>query len=223
MSRLPVLLLVMCASLVVGKIYDKCDLADELERKHGVSKEDVKKWVCIAQYESTFNTKAHNKQNSDGSQDYGLFQLNNKYWCGNTHKNECNMPCEALLDEDITDDVRCMKKIIRETEKWKGKGTGLTAWVAYVNRCKDRNLDEYMADCPNYSGISNLLPVRQVSAGDSPPRTENIQEDSEPIINSARVPIRPKVISNMHPIYIPVPMYSPYMLPRPSRFFYQRN
>ncbi|MPC27841.1 Lysozyme C, milk isozyme [Portunus trituberculatus] len=83
--------------------------------------------VCIAQYESTFNTKAHNKQNSDGSQDYGLFQLNNKYWCGNTHKNECNMPCEALLDEDITDDVRCMKKIIRETEKWKGKGTGLTA------------------------------------------------------------------------------------------------
>ena len=51
--------------------------------------------VCIAQYESTFNTEAHNTRNYDGSEDFGLFQLNNRYWCGYTRKNECQMSCEG--------------------------------------------------------------------------------------------------------------------------------
>ena len=52
--------------------------------------------VCIAQYESTFNTAAVNDRNWDGSKDYGLFQLSNKYWCDDEYeKNECRTSCQG--------------------------------------------------------------------------------------------------------------------------------
>nr|ADM33941.1 lysozyme [Scylla paramamosain]QCC62348.1 c-type lysozyme [Scylla paramamosain] len=221
--RLLVLLLVTCATLVVGKIFTKCELASDLENRYGVAKEDVKKWVCIAQFESTFNTAAINHHNYDHSKDFGLFQLNSRYWCGDKGKNVCKMPCTALLDDDLTNDVQCMKKIIRETEKWKGKGTGLSAWVAYERRCKNMNLDQYIAESSTNADASNTIPVRQVSAGNNPPRQENIPGDYVPIINNARVPIRPKVISNMHPPYMRIPMHGPFIAPSPYHFFYQRN
>lgn len=52
--------------------------------------------TCIAEYESTFNSAAVNTANWDGSKDYGLFQLNNNYWCGDEYgKNVCGIPCSG--------------------------------------------------------------------------------------------------------------------------------
>ncbi|KAL7643343.1 UNVERIFIED_CONTAM: hypothetical protein RMT77_006635 [Armadillidium vulgare] len=130
-----------------GKIYKKCELAKQLKYKYRLPKDDIKNWVCIAQYESGFNTAALNKFNSNGSKDYGLFQINNGYWCDSHYgKNICKLPCKALLDNSITDDITCAYIIKKETESWSGK-EGYTAWVVYVNHCQKKNLDAYIAEC----------------------------------------------------------------------------
>lgn len=202
---------IVFSSSTLAKIFEKCELAKILEDKHAMPREDVKSWVCIAQYESTFNSGAINHFNWDGSKDYGLFQLNNKYWCGADYgKNVCKMPCSDLLDDDLTDDMACIKKVIKDTERWKGKGTGLTAWVAYVNRCQNRNLDEYMAECWSDPTATNIINIKDESpkkpanieneeaSTDSPKEPANIENEEasgdsadgdSPIINLVRVPI----------------------------------
>lgn len=181
-----------------------------------MSREEVKSWVCIAEHESTFNTEAVNRfKNWDGSKDYGLFQLNNKYWCKDEDENPafqnvCSMPCSKLLDADLTDDLKCIKKIIRGTEAWKGKGTGLTAWVAYVTKCQNHNLDEYMSEC--WAG-DNTIAIR-----DEDEEKENIIHVrvetpvgplGSAIVANARVPIIPinhpyfRYFQNQQPIFIP--------------------
>ncbi|XP_050691494.1 lysozyme C-like [Eriocheir sinensis] len=224
--RLAVMLMAVVVVAVVGvaqgKIFSKCELAKELETIHHIKRDDVKNWVCIAQYESTFNTAAINHANWDGSKDYGLFQLNNKYWCGDESggKNVCGIPCSALLDSDLTDDLRCIKKIIRDTERWKGKGTALTAWVAYVNKCQNRNLDEYMSECWKTDTASNTIWVKDESSINALPNTENAPSAGEhwPIINNARVPN--KVISNMHPVYRYQPVYPSSFRTRSYPFYF---
>lgn len=52
----------------------------------------------MAQYESDFNTQVVNKKNANGSSDYGLFQLNNKWWCKDNKypsANACNIMCSS--------------------------------------------------------------------------------------------------------------------------------
>jgi len=120
--------------------------------------------LCIAEFESTFNTSAINTGNWDKSSDYGLFQLSNKYWCDDPNwkdgpeQKACGVPCKKLLDDDITDDLMCVDVIIRDTEAFKGKGTGLSAWVAYGNRCKNQDLNAYIAECnPELDKVDELL------------------------------------------------------------------
>ncbi|XP_042230734.1 lysozyme C-like [Homarus americanus] len=196
-----VVVVTAAVSVSMAKRFEKCELATVLENKHNMSRDDIKNWVCIAEFESTFNTEAINTINWDGSYDYGLFQLNNKYWCKDDNKkgkNVCKMACTDLLDADLTDDLNCIKKIIKDTERWKGRGTGLTAWVAYQNKCKDRNLGDYISECWSGSTSSNIVSIRDESTIKNPAAqvTENADTagvgagGDSPIINNARVPIR---------------------------------
>ncbi|XP_038293756.1 lysozyme C, milk isozyme-like isoform X1 [Canis lupus familiaris] len=83
-----------------AKIFSKCELARKLKSMgmdgfHGYS---LANWVCMAEYESNFNTQAFNGRNSNGSSDYGIFQLNSKWWCkSNSHSsaNACNIMCSS--------------------------------------------------------------------------------------------------------------------------------
>ncbi|CAL4124260.1 unnamed protein product, partial [Meganyctiphanes norvegica] len=128
-----ILLVPMAVTLASAKIFEKCELADVLENRHNMNRDQIKNWVCIAEYESAFNTGDIHPLNWDGSKDYGLFHLSNKYWCKDEdenpdYKNVCNMPCSNLLDADLTDDLACIELVISDTESWKGEGTGLTSW-----------------------------------------------------------------------------------------------
>ncbi|CAL4060159.1 unnamed protein product, partial [Meganyctiphanes norvegica] len=139
-------------SPISPKIFEKCELADVLENKHNMPRNQVKSWVCIAEYESSFNAGHINNLNFEGSKDYGLFHISNKFWCKDDDENPnfksvCNMPCTNFVDQDLTDDLDCLKVIIDDTESWKGEGTGLTSWTSYVNNCQNRSLDVYMSEC----------------------------------------------------------------------------
>ncbi|XP_036154900.1 lysozyme C, milk isozyme-like [Myotis myotis] len=128
-----------------AKVFSKCELARQLKAHgmdgfHGYS---LANWVCMAEHESSFNTRAFNGRNSNGSSDYGIFQLNNQWWCKDNKfpsENACNIMCSKFLDDNISDDINCIKRVVRDPN-------GMSAWVAWVNHCKNRNLSQYLAGC----------------------------------------------------------------------------
>ncbi|XP_075161742.1 uncharacterized protein LOC142234476 isoform X2 [Haematobia irritans] len=128
-------------STTKGKIYNKCELAQELYHKHGLPIDQIPTWVCIAQHESSYNTAAVGRLNSDGSADHGLFQISDLYWCSHDRYGgkACNIPCERLLDSDIADDVQCIK-IIHE-EHTRISGDGFNAWTVYKPHCRNQGMD----------------------------------------------------------------------------------
>lgn len=58
-----------------GKIYNRCELANELLVKYKFPKENIHTWTCIAKHESNYLTSAIGRLNADGSGDHGLFQV----------------------------------------------------------------------------------------------------------------------------------------------------
>lgn len=76
------------------RVFEPCELATELVNRHGFNRAQVDDWICLVQWESSFNTQATQGPNTDGSFDWGLFQINDAYWCtpGQAGK-ECGMDC----------------------------------------------------------------------------------------------------------------------------------
>nr|ACD11871.1 hypothetical protein [Isometrus maculatus] len=123
-----------------AKIYDKCELARDLINKFGFDRGTIGDWICLVKYESSFDTGVRGGPNSDGSYDHGLFQINDRYWCAPPGpNNECGVTCDALRSDDITEAVKCVKKIFRIHN--------FEAWVAWKNRCRNTDVSQYVKDC----------------------------------------------------------------------------
>uniref|UniRef100_A0A0E9X846 lysozyme n=1 Tax=Anguilla anguilla TaxID=7936 RepID=A0A0E9X846_ANGAN len=141
MRALVFLLLVAAAS---AKVFSRCELARTLKAAgmdgyRGVS---LANWVCLTKWESDYNTAVTNR-NTDGSTDYGIFQINSRWWCNNgvtPTSNGCNIPCSRLLSSDISAAITCAKRVVRDPN-------GIGAWVAWRNRCRGKDLSQYVAGC----------------------------------------------------------------------------
>ncbi|KAM9323051.1 lysozyme C-like [Pholidichthys leucotaenia] len=128
-----------------AKIFQRCEWALELKNRglDGFSGVSLANWVCLTRWESDYNTKAIN-HNTDGSTDYGIFQINSRYWChdtttpGHTY-NECNINCSELQSDDVTASVNCAKRIVRQQ--------GISAWYGWLNNCKGQDVSTYLAGC----------------------------------------------------------------------------
>ncbi|OWR44725.1 lysozyme II [Danaus plexippus plexippus] len=90
----------------------------------------MRDWVCLVEHESGRNTSKIGKVNKNGSRDYGLFQINDKYWCSNTSSKgkDCNVTCAEVSQDDITKAATCAKKIF--------KRHGFNAWYGWKNHCQ---------------------------------------------------------------------------------------
>ncbi|XP_072570889.1 lysozyme C-like [Paramormyrops kingsleyae] len=127
-----------------GKIFTRCDLARKLKASgmDGYKGYSLANWVCLAKWESDYNTASINR-NSDGSTDYGIFQINSRWWCNN-HKtptsNGCGIDCSALQSDNIDVAIQCAKRVARDPN-------GISAWVAWRNKCKGKDLSSYVAGC----------------------------------------------------------------------------
>lgn len=143
-----------------GKIYDRCELANELRKKHKISMDHLATWVCIAYHESQYNTAAVGRLNADGSADHGIFQISDIYWCSppGTGKG-CGMTCAQLQDNDITDDVKCMRLIHEEHQRL--FGDGFSAWAVYNPHCRGRS-NQFIAGCfdEEFNNDVNIPPKR---------------------------------------------------------------
>ncbi|XP_072118294.1 lysozyme C, milk isozyme-like [Mobula birostris] len=135
-------------TVVSPRTYRKCELARELRGYglggyHGYSLED---WVCLVENESSYRTFIVNANEDSGtiaSRDYGLFQINSKWWCedgqtSNSH-NVCRIQCSDLLDDDIRDDAVCAKRVVRNPRRMK-------AWRGWVRGCQ-RDLRNFLSEC----------------------------------------------------------------------------
>ncbi|XP_021030682.1 lysozyme C-1 [Mus caroli] len=146
MKALLTLGLLLLSVTAQAKVYNRCELARILKRNGMAGYRGIKlaDWVCLAQHESNYNTRATNYNRGDRSTDYGIFQINSRYWCndGKTPraKNACGIPCNALLQDDITAAIQCAKRVVRDSQ-------GIRAWVAWRARCQNRDLSQYIRNC----------------------------------------------------------------------------
>ncbi|XP_027729948.1 lysozyme C-like [Vombatus ursinus] len=142
-----VLLLLGLISLSVtvhGVTLERCDFArrikQQLDGYRGIS---LANWVCLAQWESGFNTKATNYNPGDRSTDYGIFQINSHYWCndGKTPHavNGCGVRCSELQEDNLVKAIQCAKKIVAQQ--------GIGAWVAWRNKCQGKDVSQYLRGC----------------------------------------------------------------------------
>lgn len=137
MLLLKTALLLIVAAATAGKRFTRCSLAKELAR-HGIPRGQMANWVCLVNSESGMSTKATNR-NRDGTVDYGLFQINSRYWCSPGPHNECRVRCKDLLSNNIKAAVKCAKFI--------HKRMGFKAWYGWQAKCRGKNLNGYIKGC----------------------------------------------------------------------------
>jgi lysozyme C len=101
-------------ALLAGRRLPPSEIADLL-RAAGIPERDVGRMVCTAKYESSFYAGAQHR-NTNGTTDWGLFQINDRYWLG-----PCGVTRQELLDP--TTNVACAAKVY--------EAQGMGAWYAY--------------------------------------------------------------------------------------------
>jgi len=124
------------STIVLYNKQSECDVADYLKHA-GFSSSQIPTMVCISKYESSFNCDATN-ENTDGSTDYGLFQINSYYWCSgdpNSKYNECGISCSSLFD--CQKNANCAHTVYRQQ--------GYDAWYGYQYHKSE--CDNYTIDC----------------------------------------------------------------------------
>nr|XP_043868693.1 lysozyme C-like [Solea senegalensis] len=138
------LVFLLLVALSGAKVFERCEWARLLKRSgmDGYRGNSLADWVCLSQWESHYNTQTTNL-NTDGTTDYGIFQINSRWWCDNGQGvtvNACGIKCSELLTDDVTVAIECAKRVVRDPN-------GIRAWVAWVRHCEGRDLSSYVRGC----------------------------------------------------------------------------
>ncbi|XP_019560054.3 lysozyme c-1 [Aedes albopictus] len=125
-------------SIAQAKVYGFCELAQLLHYKHGIARADLPNWMCLVRSESSFDTRATHWNSYDGSTDWGLFQINDRYWCDPGNQlptaNVCRVKCSKFLVPNQDEAMKCVRKIYEVH--------GFEAWAGWKNQCRGRKLDD---------------------------------------------------------------------------------
>ncbi|XP_068118892.1 lysozyme C-like isoform X2 [Hyperolius riggenbachi] len=136
------IIVLILAVVVAGTNHTpRCKLLKSL-KNHGLKKNEVAEFMCIADYSSRFLPKC-----STNDVTHGVLQISAKHWCHDSkHEgpNQCNVECSAFDDETFDDDVKCALEI--------KKRQGLTAWDVFANNCKNKDLKPYLRGCGGPKG-----------------------------------------------------------------------
>lgn len=101
-------------SLVAGrKLYSQCRFMWELVEDHRLSDQEAAKWSCLVNgITSTTTVSRHGPEPKQPVGNYlGIFKIGSEWWCSEEGRGGCNIECDKLLDDDITDDLRCAQEI----------------------------------------------------------------------------------------------------------------
>ncbi|EHB00559.1 Alpha-lactalbumin [Heterocephalus glaber] len=132
MSPFPLLLVSILFSALQAKQFTKCSLSQELNDLAGYRNITLPEWICIIFHISGYDTQTIIRNN--GNTEYGLFQINDKDFCDSSQnlqsRNICDISCDKFLDDDLTDDIMCAKKILDIK--------GIDHWLAHKPLCSDK-------------------------------------------------------------------------------------
>nr|CAL85497.1 LysX [Drosophila simulans] len=151
-SLLAICVLALVTPAALGRTMDRCSLAREMANL-GVPRDQLSKWACIAEHESSYRTGVVGPPNTDGSNDYGIFQINDLYWCqpssGKFSHNGCGVSCNALLTDDIKSSVRCALKVLGQQ--------GWSAWSTW-HYCSGNlpSIDDCFVQVDSFNSLNSL-------------------------------------------------------------------
>lgn len=86
-----------------SRTFSTCEVAEIMEAA-GFARESLPDWMCLILNESSFNSSSIGGPNTNGSFDWGLFQINDNYWCNAEFaglSNDCNMECTGKSCKDF--------------------------------------------------------------------------------------------------------------------------
>ncbi|XP_072514577.1 lysozyme C-like [Salminus brasiliensis] len=137
------LVLLLFVGVANAKYFTRCELASVLQAAgmDGYAGVGLGDWMCLASAASSYNTQAIN-HNSDGSTNYGIFQIKDRLWCSNDQfpsYNGCRISCSQLLIDDISADIACAKVIANQQ--------GILFWPGWQANCEARDVSLYVAGC----------------------------------------------------------------------------
>ncbi|XP_045166373.1 lysozyme-like [Mercenaria mercenaria] len=147
-QKLLVIVLAILGTLCAAQKKTKCQVVKAL-RDQGVPDSELKDWLCLVDKESSYKYNAEHTNYKDGSVDsidYGIFQLNDKYWCSDSggysgkicwrlNTYGCDDKCKTFKDSDISNDAYCAVRV--------KKCKGFEEWVGWRNKCKGKDLSSY--------------------------------------------------------------------------------
>lgn len=142
-----------------AKLFTECELVLELFEKHRVLQAEIYKHVCVTR---NLNTGYDNSGNGRG-----IYSIS-EHWCGLREQNRsCKMTCNDLLDDDITDDVKCASLILSEQ--------GVQAWRKNEEDCR-KNYEKTVTDClPKPSSTTTLRTTTSLRTTTAEARTTTVE------------------------------------------------
>ncbi|CAM4471344.1 unnamed protein product [Leuciscus chuanchicus] len=187
-------LVLLVSSATEGRILSKCELKAELEAAQikvteamgdKMTVDDlIARLVCKANA-SGFNTsfvkaigarpkmKPFNPHSSEPEiqrpvrQLYGMFQLSDQLACDSgmmPSLNVCKMSCSALIDDDITDDIACLKTMIDSIKPKPKNSSDITLTLAALNTILVKECDSVVAS-PYFAECLTAKMTKQVCIG----------------------------------------------------------
>ena len=115
-----------------------CELTRELYSRN-ISIDDIPQYLCIADIKSHLKIRIPN----ENEQSYGLFFINSEF-CGQSESGGiCSMKCSELWDNNISDDVDCVYKIIETngTDKWNLNSEACQIYDNKILECFDKTTE----------------------------------------------------------------------------------
>lgn len=92
-----VAVLALTTPSALARRFTKCEVAREMY-SIGYSMDSLPDWMCLVESESAFNSSSVGGPNSNGSFDWGIFQINDNYWCEAEFEglsNDCGIECTS--------------------------------------------------------------------------------------------------------------------------------
>nr|AGO06639.1 c-type lysozyme 2 [Ruditapes philippinarum] len=143
MFQIIALVLIVMINGSLGGRKSKCEVVRAL-RAEGAKDSDMRDWLCLVAHESSYRYDVTHK-NDGGSTDYGIFQMDDKYTCGNADGTStsicwrirtfgCEDACSTFIDSDIRNDANCAVRV-RNCD-------GFRRWYGWVNNCSSDELEK---------------------------------------------------------------------------------
>ncbi|XP_073762506.1 uncharacterized protein wu:fj19g03 isoform X2 [Danio rerio] len=110
---------------------------------------------AISEEESSGDSSSEVRGGVDLWRRLGIFQLSDRVACGSgsgRSLNLCGLECSALLDDDITDDITCLKTLLGSHDKYYGFAPMKSFhWnlleMPPVKKCRSVVASKYFAEC----------------------------------------------------------------------------